>query len=134
MLQYDCENEKREEGIQLVGISLFEYGMVIAASDGLLTFFDTDEDGEFVQIRRWKYRSEDFRENPVDVIRGLQVLDTERFKMLSVQLANRNVLLIDMFKEVYQQDKRDDINMKLQEHEAIVNSEEERARLSQQGK
>ena len=39
-----------------------------------------------------------------------------------------------MFKEVYQQDKRDDINMKLQEHEAIVNSEEERARLSQQGK
>ena len=134
MLQYDCENEKREEGIQLVGISLFEYGMVIAASDGLLTFFDTDEDGEFVQIRRWKYRSEDFRENPVDVIRGLQVLDTERFKMLSVQLANRNVLLIDMFKEVYQQDKRDDINMKLQEHEAIVNSDEERARLSQQGK
>ena len=71
MLQYDCENEKREEGIQLVGISLFEYGMVIAASDGLLTFFDTDEEGEFVQIRRWKYRSEDFRENPVDVIRGL---------------------------------------------------------------
>ena len=133
-MQYDCENDKREEGIQLVGISLFEYGMVIAASDGLLTFFDTDEDGEFVQIRRWKYRSEDFRENPVDVIRGLQVLDTERFKMLSVQLANRNVLLIDMFKEVYQQDKRDDINMKLQEHEAIVNSEEERARLSQQGK
>ena len=62
------------------------------------------------------------------------MLDTERFKMLSVQLSNRNVLLIDMFKEVYQQDKRDDINMKLQEHEAIVNSEEERARLSQQGK
>ena len=86
----------------MVGISLFEYGMVIAASDGLLTFFDTDEDGKFVQIRRWKYRSEDFRENPVDVIRGLQVLDNERFKMLSVQLANRNVLLIDMFKEVYQ--------------------------------
>ena len=50
MLQYDCENEKREEGIQLVGISLFEYGMVIAASDGLLTFFDTDEEGEFVPL------------------------------------------------------------------------------------
>ena len=58
--------------------------MVIAASDGMLTFFDTDEEGEFVQIRRWKYRSEDFRENPVDFIRGLQVLDTDRFKMLSV--------------------------------------------------
>ena len=70
-MQYDCENDKREENIQLVGISLFEYGMVIAASDGLLTFFDTDEYGEFFQIRRWKYRSEDFRENPADVIRGL---------------------------------------------------------------
>ena len=47
-----------------------------------------------------------------DVVRGVQVLDTDR-KMLAVQLSNRNVLIIDMWAEVYLQDKRDDIAMKL---------------------
>ena len=108
--------------------------MVIAASNGLFDFFDSDEEGRFTHMRRWKYRSEDFREDPYDVVRGLRVLDTDRFKMLAVQLANRNVVLIDMFKEVYQQDKRDDINMKLREHQAIIESEEEKNRMSKYGK
>jgi len=48
---------------------------------------------------------------------------------MAVQLTNRNVMLIDMWNEVYLQDKRDDIAMKLQEHESIVNSAEEKARM-----
>ena len=50
--------------------------------------------------------------------------------MLSVQLSSRNVLMIDMMKEVYSQDKRDDIQMKLEEHKAIQNSPEEKSRFS----
>ena len=39
--------------IRLVGIQLFEMGMVVASSDGHLLFFDADEEGEFREIRRW---------------------------------------------------------------------------------
>ena len=87
-------------------MQLFEYGMVVASSDGMLNFFDINEEGQFVDepIRNWKYKFDDYSEEnpPTDVIRGIKVLDTDRFKMLSVQLSNRNVILIDMFKEVYQ--------------------------------
>ena len=65
-----------------------------------------------------------------DVIRGLQVLDTN-LKMMAVQLSNRNIMLVDLWNEIYFQDKRDDINMKLKDHELILKSLEERARLSQ---
>ena len=79
--------------------------MVVASSAGDLTFFENiDNEGVFEQIRHWKYRCEELKRSPEelkegkveDVIRGVQVLDNERWKMLSVQLANRNVLLIDM--------------------------------------
>jgi len=67
------QNEQREddENIRYIGLALFEYGMVIASSDGYLTFFDSHEEGDFLPIRRWKYRCEDLHENPFDVIRGL---------------------------------------------------------------
>ena len=42
--------------------------------------------------------------------------------------------MIDMQNEVYSKDKRDDIEMKLAEYEQIVNSTEERARLSNLGR
>ena len=48
--------------------------------------------------------------------------------MLSVQLSSRNVLMIDMMKDVYSQDKRDDIQMKLEEHKTIQDSDEEKKR------
>ena len=50
--------------------------------------------------------------------------------MLAVQLCDRSVMIIDMWEEVYLQDKRDDIAMKLQEHQNILNSDEERVRIN----
>ena len=38
---------------RLVGIQIFEIGMVVASSDGHLLFFDADAEGEFREIRRW---------------------------------------------------------------------------------
>lgn len=49
--------------------------------------------------------------------------------MLAVQLCDRSVMIIDMWNEVYLQDKRDDIKMKQQEHRNIMMSEEERVRM-----
>ena len=120
---------------RLVGIQIFEIGMVVASSDGHLLFFDLGAEDEFREIRRWQYKSEQPQElvgemDIPDVVRGVQVLDTDR-KMLAVQLSNRNVLIIDMWAEVYLQDKRDDIAMKLQEHETLLASEEEQSRYSQ---
>jgi len=39
------------------------------------------------------------------------------------------VLLIDLWSEVYNPEKREDIAMKLQEHDKIVNSDEEKIRM-----
>ena len=77
--------------------------MVVASSDGSLYFFENvHNEGVFEHIRHWKYRSEELKETPDDVVRGVQVLDQGlEMKVLSVQLANRNVLMIDMMKEVY---------------------------------
>ena len=36
-----------------------------------------------------------------DVIRGMQVLDSEKKKMLALQLSDRKVIMIDMWIEVY---------------------------------
>ena len=131
--KFDCDGDSP---IILVSIQLFEYGMVVASSDGSLYFFENvHNEGVFEHIRHWKYRSEELKETPDDVVRGVQVLDQGlEMKVLSVQLANRNVLMIDMMKEVYLQDKRDDIRMKLKEHQAIEDSLEEQARFSQLGK
>ena len=41
---------------RLVGIQIFEIGMVVASSDGHLLFFDADAEGEFREIRRWQYK------------------------------------------------------------------------------
>ena len=43
----------------LVSIQLFELGMALATSDGTMIFFEINEDGEFIQIRKWKYRSKE---------------------------------------------------------------------------
>ena len=42
-------------------------------------------------------------------------------------------MMIDLFNEVYSQEKRDDIAMKLQEHEQIINSDEEKQRINELG-
>lgn len=57
----------------------------------------------------------------------MEILDDDN-KMLAVQLSNRNVLLIDIDNEVYCQDKRDDIAMKLKEQQEVENSPEEKNR------
>lgn len=49
---------------------------------------------------------------------------------MAVQLSNRNVMIVDLWTEVYLQDKRDDIIMKLQEHENFYNSDEEKSKYS----
>lgn len=38
-------------------------------------------------------------------------------------------MIIDMWNEVYLEDKREDIKMKLEEHDNIVRSDEERVRI-----
>ena len=43
---------------RLVGIQIFEIGMVVASSDGHLLFFDLGDEDEFREIRRWQYKSE----------------------------------------------------------------------------
>lgn len=64
----------------------------------------------------------------LELVQGFKVLDQEQ-KMLAVQLCDRSVMIIDMWNEVYLQDKRDDIAMKLQEHKNIMSSDEERVRM-----
>lgn len=48
---------------------------------------------------------------------------------MAVQLKDRSVMIIDMWGEVYLKDKREDIEMKLQEHHNIINSDEEKVRI-----
>jgi len=47
------------------------------------------------------YGCEELKESLDDVIRGMHILDTSTKKMMAVQLSNRNILLIDLFHEVY---------------------------------
>ena len=48
---------------------------------------------------------------------------------MAVQLKDRSVMIIDMWGEVYLKDKREDIKMKLEEHENIIKSDDEEARI-----
>ena len=53
------EDEAEAEMVtRLVGMQIFEIGMVVASSDGHLLFFDADAEGEFREIRRWQYKNE----------------------------------------------------------------------------
>ena len=91
----------------LVSVYLFELGLVTASQDGHLFFYEVNADREFTQIRHWQYRSDEIAdvmkqdESIGDVIRGMQVLDSEKKKMLALQLSDRKVIMIDMWIEVY---------------------------------
>ena len=49
---------------------------------------------------------------------------------LAAQLSNRDILMINLWDEVYSQDKKDDIDLKLREHDKIICSEHEQKRLA----
>ena len=118
--------------INFVGLKLHEHGLVVATSSGHFSFFELTKEGDsdsFHRIRDWQYEVEAGDPENDELVQGLQVLEQNGQRVMAVQLTNRNVMLIDMWNEVYLQDKRDDIAMKLQEHESIVNSAEEKARM-----
>jgi len=67
-----------------------------------MIFYELDaQKKRFEKIRHWMYGCEELKESLDDVIRGMHILDTSAKKMMAVQLSNRNILLIDLFHEVY---------------------------------
>ena len=119
-LTNDIVLEEQHDDYQFVSIQLFELGLVAATNDGYMIFYELDaKNKRYREIRRWTYECDELKESLGDVIRGVQILDNFAKKMMAVQLSNRNILLIDVFNEVYFEDKRADILMKLQEHAII---------------
>ena len=54
--------------------------MIAAATDGSFYFFEHIDDHGVLgvkNIRRWRYNDPAFKENPNDIVRGFQVLDTD---------------------------------------------------------
>ena len=76
----EVEFETQIEDKIFVNVSLCKLGLVAASMDGCFFFFEhIDDHGvkEFKNIRRWQYNDPAFKDNPGDIVRGIQVLDAE---------------------------------------------------------